>query len=152
MKLPLETHRSFKLCVERFLCPRRLCFWSVRVLTRLSELSRICQATRFGMTCRRNRETYCFDCHGPGLGRSWISAVTPPSPQSSKNYRVWEIVVERLTAEEMPQKTSTDTTDGTGSTKKSSSNGSTPFETFSRNDNAGDPGTVLARRREQCGI
>ncbi|MBI5759724.1 MAG: DUF1587 domain-containing protein, partial [Planctomycetales bacterium] len=90
-------------------------------------------------------KTYCLACHGAEKqqgkldlsGDSSVAAVV-------KNYRAWDIVVERLEAEEMPPKKATK--QPTAQERRVVIEWIKALREDEACRNAGDPGTVLARR------
>jgi len=90
-------------------------------------------------------KNYCLDCHGVEKqegklslnGDSNVAAVI-------KNYKTWEILAERLTADEMPPKDAPK--QPTLETRRQVLNWIEALRKSEAQRNAGDPGTVLARR------
>lgn len=99
---------------------------------------------RFSSVVQPLLKKHCFACHGATKqegklnlsGDSSVAAIV-------KNYRVWDIVVERLEAEEMPPKKSAQPTPGE---RQALIDWIKALREREARRNAGDPGTVLARR------
>ncbi len=100
--------------------------------------------SRFSDIVQPLLKKHCFACHGTEKqegklnlsGDSSVAAVV-------KNYRVWDIMLERLEAEEMPPKKSPQPT---ASERRNMIDWIKALREHEARRNAGDPGTVLARR------
>jgi hypothetical protein len=100
---------------------------------------------RFATHVRPFLERYCFSCHGPkkqsaslDLGRDTTAAAV------AKNIRHWETVLQRLQADEMPPENAPRRPDP--DERKAVVGWLRELRTREADRNAGDPGTVLARR------
>lgn len=100
---------------------------------------------RFAVSVHPFLKRYCFDCHGVEIQEGKLSLSGDSSLESVvKNFRTWEIVVDRLHAEEMPP--------STAKMQPTTKERQAVIEWVNavRDDeavrHAGDPGTVLARR------
>ena len=117
---------------------------SVSVTTRAAEPAERPLERRFSDVVQPLLKKHCFACHGAEKqegkltlsGDSSVAAVV-------KNYRVWDIVLERLEAEEMPPKKSSQPT---ASERQNMIDWIKALREHAARRNAGDPGTVLARR------
>ena len=100
---------------------------------------------RFGDVVHPFLKTYCFRCHGTEKqegkldlsGDSSVAAVV-------KNYRVWDIVIERLEADEMPPKKATK--QPPANERRAVIEWIKALREDEARRHAGDPGIVLARR------
>jgi len=100
---------------------------------------------RFAETVSPFLNTYCFDCHGQERQETKLNLSGYSSVEDvAKAHKTWEIVLERLEAQEMPPEAS----------KKQPKREQTQvviewirtMREFEAQRNAGDPGIVLARR------
>lgn len=88
---------------------------------------------------------YCYECHGPQKqegkldlsGHSTLHAIV-------QNHQIWQIVVERISADEMPPKEAAK--QPTTEQKKAVIGWSRALSDFEAERHAGDPGMVLIRR------
>lgn len=100
---------------------------------------------RFAEIVQPFLKNYCFTCHGPEkregkldlTGNSSVAAI-------AKNHRIWERVLERLEAEEMPPEKAP--RQPTPHERRAVIEWIREFREHEARRNAGDPGTILARR------
>ena len=88
---------------------------------------------------------YCYDCHGELKQEGKLDLTHDTSLTAIvKNYRTWEIVVDRLTADEMPPKNAENQPEPLQ--RQAVIDWMRAVREYEAARNAGDPGTVLARR------
>ncbi len=122
-----------------------ICHWAL--LFRLSAASPTESALDhdFASTIHPFLETYCFGCHGKEKQKAKLDLSVYTSTQSvAEDYRRWEMILEKLKANEMPPEEAKQ--HPTPELRDSVINWITAFRKFEADRNAGDPGPVLAHR------
>jgi len=99
---------------------------------------------RFSQTIRPFLKTYCAGCHGGSAPAAQFD-VRPYSTMSAvvNDYGHWNLVLDKLTARQMPPKGATQPSEDT---RLAVINWIDAMRTSQAQQNAGDPGLVLARR------
>jgi Protein of unknown function (DUF1592)/Protein of unknown function (DUF1588)/Protein of unknown function (DUF1587)/Protein of unknown function (DUF1585)/Protein of unknown function (DUF1595)/Planctomycete cytochrome C len=88
---------------------------------------------------------FCFDCHGATKQEGMLKLSDDTTLQAiAKNYRAWEIVLQRLRAEEMPPKDASK--QPSSDERRAIIEWIQSFRDDEADRHSGDPGTVLARR------
>src|SRR4026208_1881882 len=100
---------------------------------------------RFEDTVRPFLETYCFACHGEEKQKGKLD-LRPYSTREAvaKDYRRWEVVLEKLKAEEMPPEEARQ--HPTMELRRDVIGWIQAMRRHEAQRNAGDPGPVVARR------
>ena len=90
-------------------------------------------------------KAHCFDCHGTAKQEGMLKLSDDSSLQAiAKNYRTWEIVLQRLKSEEMPPKDASK--QPSSEERQAIIEWIRAFGDDEASRHAGDPGIVLARR------
>ncbi len=101
--------------------------------------------SRFAKTVLPLLTEHCFDCHGSAKQEGMLKLSDDSSLQTiAKNYRAWEIVLQRIKAEEMPPKDAPK--QPSLDQRRAIIEWIQSFRDYEAKRNAGDPGIVLARR------
>src|SRR5690348_13881659 len=80
-----------------------LCFGLVHCTARAEETSDATFERRFGDVVQPFLKNYCLACHGPDKQQAKLDLGKYTSAAAvAKNFRLWDRVIERLEAEEMP--------------------------------------------------
>ncbi len=99
----------------------------------------------FDRTVRPFLERYCFDCHNSGKRKGDLDlTVFQDVAQVAVEYRRWDLLVDKLTAKEMPPEDAGDTP--TPALRSSVVEWFQAFRGYEAERTSGDPGRVLARR------
>ncbi len=90
-------------------------------------------------------KAHCFDCHGTAKQEGMLKLSDDSTLQAiAKNYRTWEIVLQRLKSEEMPPKDASK--QPSRDERQEMIDWIRAFGDYEASRHAGDPGIVLARR------
>ncbi len=100
---------------------------------------------RFTHTVLPLLKAHCFDCHGAAKQEGMLKLSDDSTVQAiAKNYRTWEIVLQRLKNDEMPPRDSSK--QPSRDERQAVIEWIRAFGDFEASRHAGDPGIVLARR------
>ena len=101
--------------------------------------------TRFTKTVLPFLNDHCFDCHGTTKQEGMLKLSDDTTLQAiAKNFRAWEIVLQRLKADEMPPKDASK--QPSSDERRGIIEWIQSFRDGEASRHAGDPGIVLARR------
>ncbi|HEY2951872.1 MAG TPA: DUF1587 domain-containing protein, partial [Verrucomicrobiae bacterium] len=110
-----------------------------------SDLTQLALERRFTGTVHPFLETYCFSCHGPEKQKGKLDLSRYVKMESvTLDYPLWEIVLQKLKAEEMPPEEAK--RQPTAELRRGVIDWIQALRKHEARQNAGDPGPVPARR------